>query len=226
MRDRQSAVARHLAGTGLLPGQGQTANGGGNYTGGRWFFTLNGLQYPTIPVTAGQGEIWRITNASGSATYDLQLWDPAQSRNILMQVLAIDGVSVSPTATMSMKDIATLTAAKMQPEACPGLTPGAGSPGVAEPLCVRRLHMMPSSRVEVWVAYRDQNDFLVAPPAGASAIFRTAGFNTGPGGDSWPPVTWATCSSTVPARAPGQRTCSRFRARERPCPTPCLWPPI
>jgi FtsP/CotA-like multicopper oxidase with cupredoxin domain len=175
-------------GQGSCPGQDQTANGGGNYTGGRWFFTLNGLQYPTIPVTAGQGEIWRITNASGSATYDLQLWDPAQSRNILMQVLAIDGVSVSPTATMSMKDIATLTAAKMQPEACPGLTPGAGSPGDAEPLCVRRLHMMPSSRVEVWVAYRDQNDFLVAPPAGASAIFRTAGFNTGPGGDSWPPV--------------------------------------
>ena len=48
--------------------------------------------------------------------------------------------------------------------------------------------MMPSTRTEIWVAYRDRNGALTAPPKGAQAIFRTAGFTTGPDGDSWPAV--------------------------------------
>ena len=42
--------------------------------------------------------------------------------------------------------------------------------------------MMPSTRAEIWVAYRDAKGSLTIPPAGAQAIFRTAGFNTGPTG--------------------------------------------
>ena len=61
-------------GQGYCPGQDRSGDDeGGNYTGGRWFFTINGQQFPTIPATAAGGEIWRITNASASITYDLRL---------------------------------------------------------------------------------------------------------------------------------------------------------
>jgi hypothetical protein len=43
-----------------------------SYVGGKWFFTLNGQVHPTIH-TGTQGEIWRITQASGSRTYQLAL---------------------------------------------------------------------------------------------------------------------------------------------------------
>ena len=65
-------------GQGYCPGQDHSGGDeGGNYTGGRWFFTINGQQFPNIPMTAAGGEIWRITNASASITYDLRLWNPA-----------------------------------------------------------------------------------------------------------------------------------------------------
>jgi FtsP/CotA-like multicopper oxidase with cupredoxin domain len=48
--------------------------------------------------------------------------------------------------------------------------------------------MFPSSRVELWVTYRDATDAVVAPPPGAAAVFRTTGMETGPDGDAWPIV--------------------------------------
>jgi hypothetical protein len=48
--------------------------------------------------------------------------------------------------------------------------------------------MFPSSRVEIWVDYRDSADMISAPPPGATAVFRMAGMETGPGGDAWPRV--------------------------------------
>ena len=48
-------------------------SGSGNFPGGVWYFTVNGQQYPTINVTEADGELWRLTNASGAVTYDLQL---------------------------------------------------------------------------------------------------------------------------------------------------------
>jgi len=208
-----SAPAGTALGQGYCPGQNLSADGGGNYSGGRWFFTVNGQQYPNIPVTGGGGEIWRITNTSGSVTYDLRLWSAAQNRNLLMQVLSIDGVSVSPTAGMAMKEVSALTGGKMDPEACPGLAPASGGSGDADPLCVRRLHMMPSSRVEVWVAYRDRHDALAAPPAGATAIFRTSGFNTGPGGDTWPAVDLARVQFRGPAPGAGATSVLRVQGQ-------------
>jgi L-ascorbate oxidase len=63
-------------------GQNQTANGGNDHTGGRWFFTVNGQQFPTVTVGAPSGQIWRITNSSKSATYELNLWQPDEHREI------------------------------------------------------------------------------------------------------------------------------------------------
>jgi FtsP/CotA-like multicopper oxidase with cupredoxin domain len=185
-------------GQGGCPGQDETADGGTDYTGGRWFFTVNGQQYPNIPVKTAGGSIWRLTNASGSVTYDLDLWNPAQNRDMVVQVLSIDGVSVSPTSGVSVQDMRQIGGAKLRPVPCPGVEPATLANPRAEPLCVTRLHMMPSSRAEVWVAYRDSHDQLAVPPAGAGAVFRTAGFNTGPTGDTWPAVDLASVQFTGP----------------------------
>jgi L-ascorbate oxidase len=56
---------------GSPPGNGACAGNRKVYPGGRSFFSLNGQQYPTIPVAATQGEVWRFTNSAASATYDL-----------------------------------------------------------------------------------------------------------------------------------------------------------
>ena len=178
---------------GSCAGQDNSAGGGKDYTAGKWFFTLNGQPYPTIPIHTGSGEIWRITNVSGSATYDLNLWNPSQKRNMMVQILSVDGVSVSPTAGMSQSQIAQIGGAKFVPTRCPGIVrksedESEDEDNNASPVCTRRLHMMPSSRIEVWVAWRDANDALASPQAGANAVFRTAGYQTGPSGDSWPSV--------------------------------------
>ncbi len=171
---------------GSCAGQNNSSDDGTDYSGGSWFFTLNGQVYPTIPVQSGAGEIWRITNESGSATYDLKLWNPSQGRNMMFQVLSLDGVSVRPTPGMSNQQKAEISGGKLMPEACPaGIAAGASGD---EALCTRKLHMMPSSRAEVWVTYRDSNDKLASPPNGAHGVFRTVGYQTGTEGDSWPAV--------------------------------------
>jgi FtsP/CotA-like multicopper oxidase with cupredoxin domain len=104
---------------------------------------------------------------------------------MLFQILSVDGVSVSPTAGMTNQQKKEIGGAKFEPEACPNVE---SAHETVEPLCTRRLHMMPGSRVEVWVAYRDANDSLTSPPSGAFAIFRTNGYQTGPSGDDWPTV--------------------------------------
>jgi L-ascorbate oxidase len=194
-------------GQGSCAGQDETASGGADYTGGRWYFTINGMPYPSVPIRAPGGEIWRIANASGSATYDLQLWDPAQQQAMVMQVLSVDGVSVSPPPGTSQQQFMQIAGPKLQPVPCPGLvSPDPADPSANQPLCTTRLHMMPSSRVEVWVIYRDASGAIATPPPGASAVFRTAGFNTGPGGDSWPAIDLASVQfenrSTLAGAAP------------------------
>lgn len=153
---------------------------------GRWFFTINGQQYPNVTVGAPAGQIWRITNASASVAYNLQLTDAATQRNMLMQVVSIDGVSVQPNTGESSGALTQLGGAKFTAVTCP--TVGDRSPPNAQPLCVRRLLMYPSSRVEVWVTYRDANDRPALPPAGAKAVLRDIGVQTGPDGDAWPSV--------------------------------------
>ncbi len=181
-------VAGVSLGAGACPGQDQTASGGNDYTGGHWFFTLNGQPNATMTVPSPTGEIWRITNASGSTTYDLNLYDPSRAREMVLQILSIDGVSVAPVPGLSQRDSVEIAGQKLTPVRCPGLAPGRHGDRIAEPLCVTRLHMMPSTRAEVWVTYRGDDGRPTAPATSASAVFRTAGFNTGPSGDSWPPV--------------------------------------
>lgn len=168
----------------LAPGHCAGQNQGDglpDYTGGKWFLTVNGSRYPNVPVSAPAGEIWRITNTSGSVAYDLRLVDPAHQREMIVQVLSIDGVSVSATAGSSLQSLKEITGGKIHPVSCPGVRGGG-----PEPLCTTRLRMMPSSRAEIWVTWRDANGIPVPPPAGAQLVFRTAGVQTGPDGDSWP----------------------------------------
>ena len=186
-------------GQGYCPGQDHSGDEGGNYTGGRWFFTINGQQFPNIPMTAAGGEIWRITNASASITYDLRLWNPAQQQDMIVQVLSIDGVGISPAAGLSSQAMAQIIGNKVSPLPCPGVTAASDSKSGVQPLCTKRLLMMPSTRAEIRVAYRDATGALTTPPPGAQAIFRTAGFVTGPDGDTWPAVDLGTVLFESPA---------------------------
>ena len=163
------------------PGQGP------NYTGAKWFETLNGQPYPTITAKAQGGEIWRMVNASGSITQNLVLYNPATQSNMIFQVLSVDGVSVDSNSGAYGSGVFTGIA-------CPGLVPNGTAPTTS---CTDRLLMMPSSRVEIWVAYRNASGTVVTPPPGATAIFRTEGFNTGPAGDTWPAIDLAQVNFTA-----------------------------
>jgi L-ascorbate oxidase len=179
-------------GAGGCPGQDRRSHGQQDYRGGRWFFTLNGQPAPTMTVKAPTGEIWRLTNASASVTYDLSLHDATAGRDLVLQVISLDGVSVAPTRDLAHGDLVQIAGRKLQPVRCPGLEPGNHRERIVEPLCVTRLHMMPSTRAEVWVTYRGPGNRPAAPAASMTAVFRTNGFNTGPYGDNWPPVDLAT----------------------------------
>jgi FtsP/CotA-like multicopper oxidase with cupredoxin domain len=167
---------------GACAGQDNTGSGGSDYRGGSWYFTVNGQQYPNLNVRGG-GEIWRITNTSGSRTYDLNLWNAAQNRNMLFQIVSIDGVGVDLPSGATTQQISEIAGSKFKPVACPG---SSGHNGGSQALCTNRLLMMPSSRVEVFVSYRDSNGNVAVAPNGANAVFRTNEYNTGPVGDSWP----------------------------------------
>jgi FtsP/CotA-like multicopper oxidase with cupredoxin domain len=79
---------------GSCPGQDNSGGGGSNYTGGNWYMTVNGQQFPTIPVTAPDGEIWRLATGAGSFSWDLQLVDDTTQQPMTVQLIAIDGVAV------------------------------------------------------------------------------------------------------------------------------------
>jgi L-ascorbate oxidase len=182
------APAAVAAGNGSCAGRNQTASGGTDYRGGRWYFSVNGQVFPDITVSSRRGEIWRLVNSSGSATYDLDLHDFTADRDLAVQVLALDGVSVAPSAGMSEQELATVAGGKVREVPCPGVAPADLAPGTSRPLCADRLHMMPSSRVEVWVTYRDANGLPSAPANTHRVHLRQRGYNTGPDGDTWPAI--------------------------------------
>jgi L-ascorbate oxidase len=184
----QHPAAGDAARDGFCPGQRYTDQSGPvDRTGGQWFFTVNGQVFPNIPVRTGTGEIWRITNASGGNTYELGIADTA-GRDMTVQILSVDGVSIVTPEGGSPDSMEKLLAAKIQTVACPAAESEPQiNPGAA-PLCAQRIRMMPSSRVELWVTYRNPAGAIVAPPPNASAFLKTYGFNTGPAGDAWPEV--------------------------------------
>lgn len=161
-----------------------------NAGGDRWYFSVNGQLDPHIGVHAA-GEVWRITNASGSASYSLQLGkkhgNQVDGNGMLLQVLSIDGISITP-ASSAAATAANQAGGRFRPEPCPGVS--ASDPAA---VCTRQLLMMPASRAEIWVVNRNA-DGSIGSGDGNRAVLQTAGLNTGPAGDSWPAMDLAQVS--------------------------------
>ena len=178
-----------------MPGEaarnGVCAGDPASYRNGAWFFSVNGQQFPTIPVAGGDGEIWRLQNASGSATYDIQLTNDQTSQPMIMQLLSVDGVSIAIPPGTTPGEIVALGAARFHFATCPAASTMLAASGESPPVCVTDLVMMPSARAEIWAVWRGADGNVAAAPAGATATLRTVGFSTGPSGDTWPAVNLA-----------------------------------
>ena len=183
--------------------QGSCAGIHGRPTGGgRWYFSVNGQGYPHVPVAQGNGEIWRIVTASATVTYDLGLRDDATGQDMLVQVLSVDGVAVQPDRDATGSELRSMTGTRITTVPCPA---DLGNARLAhKALCATRIRMMPSSRVELWVAHRDANGRLAPAGDNARATLYTAQVQTGPAGDTWPWVDLAQVSfrGTAAANAP------------------------
>jgi len=164
--------------SGFCPGTSYTTDDGSlaDYTGGKWIFTINGQVFPTIPVTHGNGEVWRITNTSGSRAYDLELIDNASGKAMPVQVLALDGVSFdgdSSASTMGAR-----LKGKINPVSC-------GDPTNPGAVCATSIKMYPSSRVEIWVSSRQGEKIPMATLVTQMVV-------TGDDADHWPAAKLAT----------------------------------
>jgi L-ascorbate oxidase len=169
---------------GACPGNDNSAGGGNNYTGGKWYTTVNGQQFPTIPITAADGEVWRLATGAGSLSWDLQLVDDATHKPMTVQLIAIDGVAVHLPQDTTSGAMVEMTGGRFRPVACPD-APMIGS---TVPVCTNEIVMMPSSRVELWVTHRNSEGRIVPPlPWGDSATLKMVGLTMG-SGDSWPAV--------------------------------------
>ncbi|CCE07534.1 putative multicopper oxidase [Bradyrhizobium sp. STM 3843] len=168
---------------GSCPGADNSGDEGNNYTGGKWYMTVNGQQYPTIPVNAPDGEVWRLGTGAGSLSWDLQLVDDNTHQPMTVQLIAIDGVAVHLPQDTPPSALAQMTGNRFKVVPCPN----AQTIGATVPVCVNEIVMMPSSRAEVWVTYRNANGVVTPPPTGASATLKMVGLTMG-SGDSWPAV--------------------------------------
>lgn len=163
---------------GFCPGISYTNDDGTvvDYRGGKWIFSINGQVFPTIPVTHGNGEVWRITNTSGSRAYDLQLIDNATGKAMPVQVLAIDGVSFDGNA--SAGTMVERLKGKIEPVNC-------GDPANPGAVCADSIKMYPSSRVEIWVSSRQAEKTTGATLVSQMVV-------TGEDADHWPASKLAT----------------------------------
>jgi L-ascorbate oxidase len=168
---------------GSCPGQDNSGSGGNNYTGAKWYMTVNGQQFPTIPVTAPDGEIWRVATGAGSFSWDLQLVNDATQTPMTVQLAAIDGVAVHLPQDTTTGSMVQMAGGRFKVVPCPD-APVIGS---TVPVCVNEIVMMPSSRTEFWVTYRNATGVITPPPPGASATLKMVGLTMGTG-DSWPAV--------------------------------------
>jgi L-ascorbate oxidase len=182
---------------GSCPGADNSAGGGNDYTGGTWFFTVSGQQYPTITLNEQNGEMWRLTNASGSLSYDLQLLNNVTGGSMVMQLVSVDGVSINVPSGTSLGQEVQIAGARFSLVQCPEsiVTVTLNS----APICINELVMMPSSRAEVWVSYRDAANRLAIPPLNATGVLKMIGITMGPDGDSWPAIDLAQVNFTQTA---------------------------
>jgi FtsP/CotA-like multicopper oxidase with cupredoxin domain len=179
-----------------FPGMHHLGSTGADYTGGLWFFTINGDVYPQLPAPSGSGELWRLLNAGASRTYDLLLRDDRTNAAIPFQVVSLDGGALAPPAGTTAVD----AGAAVDAVPCPGATMKASSPDSArpqarsfsaQPVCATHLVLFPSARAEVWVA-----------PQSHSATLLTEMVSTGPAGDRWPQVNLAHIARGQPPAGP------------------------
>ena len=168
---------------GSCPGRNDSADGGNDYTGGKWYMTVNGQQFPTVPIDSADGEVWRVATGAGSLSWDLKLVDDATQRPMAVQLIAIDGTAVHLPQDTPPGATARMAGERFNVVPCPGAT----AIRSMVPVCVDEIVMMPSARVELWVTYRDAEGVVARPPKGASATLRMVGLTMGTG-DAWPAV--------------------------------------
>jgi len=160
---------------GWCPGiKGDPQQGSPDQTGGKWIFTVNGQVYPSMDVR-GEGEIWRLLNASGSRGYSLSLRDDETGTLLPFQLLSIDGIAIDAAPGTNVAALAERFGGRIHPVACAG---SGRSKHETEPVCATTLRMMPSSRMEIWVPSR--------PSRSREATLITDSLITGPDGDAWP----------------------------------------
>ncbi|HTM15575.1 MAG TPA: multicopper oxidase domain-containing protein [Terracidiphilus sp.] len=147
---------------------------GKDYTGGKWFFTVNGLVYPTLNVDQKNGEVWRLLNGSATRAYDLTIRNDKNRSSVLFQVISLDGVALAPTAgtDVSKMDVGN----RFKPVPCPGPK---NPHRTSEPVCATHMIMFPSSRADVFLG-------SFQPGRLTSATLITTDMSTGPDGDDWP----------------------------------------
>ena len=150
---------------------------------GRWEFTINGQTYPDIAIPPA-GDIWRMANASASASYNIGLFPSGKdTKPLLFQVLAIDGVSLVLPAGVNEAQARELLGGKVDVVACPGALAAAPTAptasGSAQPICATGLRMMPSARAEI---------FIPGNAGQSEAVLRTIHRQTGRDGDDWPNI--------------------------------------
>jgi L-ascorbate oxidase len=168
---------------GSCPGQDNSGSGGNNFVGGKWYMTVNGQVFPTVHVTEPDGEIWRVATGAGSLSWNLQLVDDASQKPMTLQLVAIDGVAVHLPQDTTTDSIVQMAGGRFRVVPCPD----AMVIGATVPICVNEIVMMPSSRVEFWVTYRNGQGRIAPPPRGASATLKMIGLTMGTG-DAWPAV--------------------------------------
>ena len=157
---------------GYCPGQVTVDEDGtpADYTGGRWVHSINGQVYPSIHISGG--EVWRITDASGNRSYDLSLVDDQTGQPLTFQVLSLDGVSLDIPVGTPSGQIKAAFRNRMVPVPCPGNAVG------IQPVCGTTMHVMPSSRAEIYVS----------SATARTATLLTPSYQTGPTGDDWPSI--------------------------------------
>jgi len=147
---------------------------GKDYTGGKWFFTVNGLVYPSLNIDQKNGEVWRLLNGSATRAYDLAIQNDKNHAPVYFQVISLDGVALAPTAGT---DVSKMNVGnRFKPIPCPGPK---NPHRTSEAVCATHMVMFPSSRADVFLG-------SFQPGHLTSATLVTTDMSTGPDGDDWP----------------------------------------
>jgi L-ascorbate oxidase len=196
---------------GTLPkGPHHVGSTGADYTGGLWFFTINGEVYPQFPAPSGPGELWRIVNAGASRTYDLMLRDDQTKASIPFQIVSLNGASLAPPAGTTAVGARVTTADTAGTVPCPG---DGAQTFSTPPQCATHVVMFPGARAEIWVT-----------PQAHSATLLTEAVFTGPAGDRWPQANLAHVAAA--AQPPAAAALLDVRPSANPTPPDPAAPPL